>query len=152
MQRVIPPIVGGSSVCFVRKVESAPLSWTHFLSEKLAKYSTCQFPCFLCSSQHHHNVKCDDNRAQRRELAKARTNVAERLFLFFLRPWKFPNVSFGSYIWKAFLSLFFSPSSFPCLIHNHVKILSHSGHEWHEVDGFCLAVDPGWQRTSAYIQ
>lgn len=144
----------GSSLCFVGKVESAPLSWTHFLSEKLAKYLTCQFPCFLCSWQHHHHVKCDDNSAQHRELAKARTNVAERLFLFFLRPWKLPNVSFGSCIWKDFLSLFSYPPpfSFPCLIHNHIKLLSPSGHEWHEADGFCLAVDPCWQRTSGSIR
>lgn len=111
-----------------------------FLSEKLAEYLTCQFSCFLCSSQHHHNVKCDDNRAQLRELAEARANVAERLLLFFLRLWKFPNVRFGPYIWKDFLSLFFSPSSsFPCLIHSPLKIPSHSGHGWCEADGFCSA-------------
>lgn len=152
MQSVIPLMAGGISMCSVRKVELAPLSWTHFLSEKLAKYLSCQFPCFLCSSQHHHDVKCDDNRAQQRELAKARTNVAERLFLFFLRPQKFPNISFGCHSWKDFLSPFFSPSSFPCLIHYHIKILSHSGQEWHEVVGFCLAVDPCWRRISTGIQ
>lgn len=114
-----------------------------FLSAKLAGYLTCQFSCFLCSSQHHHNVKCDDNRAQLRELAEARANGAEQLLLFFLRPWKFPNVSFGPYIWKDFLSLGFSPpSSFPCLIHSPLKIPSHSGHGWCEADGFFSVLAP----------